>query len=227
MEAGNAETANAEAADCNVEDDLLVGDDLLSADQIAAIRALAVRQGLSADALLHTARAFKRRALDANGDADANSVMVDPTKSSAPPSLSVRMVVTSVRQRQAVPLPVAPLTDDEFTAISPFLYCRSRTLPRCEMLWRAMQFAMGHANGKSAEDYSVASWLSYETSRHKGKRVRALADAMHGVLSEQRCRELEVLADYVEQRASALERWARERFASQTGYPKRTGSTRR
>jgi len=202
MEAGNAATAA-----CNIEDELLISDELLSADQIAAIRALAERQGLSANALLDTARAFKRRALDANGGTDANSVMVDPTKSSAPPSLSVRKVVTSVRQRQAVPLPVAPLTDDEFTAISPYLYCRSRTLSRPEMLWRAMQFAMGHANGKSAEDYSVASWLSYETSRHKGKRLRALADAMHGVLSEQRCRELDVLADYVEQRASVREQW--------------------
>lgn len=177
--------------------------DQLTAEEIAALTELSERHGLTLHVILETVRASKRRA--AQGGTDA-AFLVD-TQPSVPPKLSVRTIVTSVRQRQAVPLRVAPLTDDEFTTISPFLYCRSRTLPRHEMLWRALQFAMGHANGKSAEDYSVASWLSYEASRHKGRRLRALADAMQGVLSEQRCRELDVLADYVEQRASVREQW--------------------
>lgn len=178
------------------------GNDLLSAEQIAAIQSLAERQGLSVNALLDTARAFKRRELDANGGADADAAIVDPTKSSAPPSLSVRKIVTSVRQRQAVPLRVEPLTADEFAAISPMLYCRSRTLPRREMLWRAMQFAMGHAISKSAADCSVASWLSYEVARYGGSRLRAMADAMRSILTAERCAELDALASYAEQRAA-------------------------
>lgn len=175
--------------------------------ELANLRNLAAKLDMHfADLLFQITVAKEQR------EAKARAAEIEKTVDSAsrPRGLSVRTVVTSVRQRQSIPLSVEPISDDEYAALSPYLFCKSRTLPRKDMLWRALQFAMGHARRGGVADSSVASWLSYEVTHHNGKRLRTLADTMRGVLSETRCAELNALATYAEQRAEGRAYWAKE-----------------
>lgn len=173
--------------------------DYLSADEIASLTAIAAKHGLTVEIILDSARKAR---LKAGGGAEDNAFLVDPPQSSAPPSLSVRKVVVQVRQKQAIPLTVAPITDEEWQALSPHMFCRSRTLGRRQMLYRSLRFALGHAQTKNPYDCSMAAWLSYEVTRYRGNRLRQMCDAAKGHVSDQRQRELEALAQYAEQRAA-------------------------
>lgn len=177
----------------------------LSPDDEAAIRAFAAKHELSVDALLSTARASKRRAQQ--GEA-GGGFLVDTAPASPKPSMSVRTAIQLVRQRGHVPLEVAPFTDQEWELIEPhFRFCKSRTLQRRIVLWSAVKYALGHAASKSAADLTVSAFLSYEIARYNGSRITALANAMEGVLSEHRCRELQALVSYLQERAQNRAVW--------------------